>query len=87
MTAPRGMQKAPGPPERGARPGGGVAGGSQGTNGQHESLRNMLSRRAAENQQAMMQALDNVPEQSREALQQAIAAADNGYRQALGSLD
>ncbi|MFC1967147.1 DUF5667 domain-containing protein [Chloroflexota bacterium] len=87
-VAARGPQKAQGPPERGGedrQKGPEVKQNAKA--GQQEKLRNTLSRQAAENRQALRGALDNVPEQAREALLRAIAAADNGYQRALGSLD
>ena len=77
--------KAPGPPE-------GIEPGRDARRGGIESaeptgLRARLSRRAAENLEALQAVLERVPESARPALRRAIEVADTGYEQALRSLD
>jgi hypothetical protein len=49
-------------------------------------LKELLSRRAVENQDALRAALERVPESVRPALQKALEDADVGYGQALDKL-
>jgi hypothetical protein len=76
----------PGPPEE-AGPGRGGGDDEGAKPDKQAQLKRILSRRAAENQEALRAVLEKVPESVRPALRQAIEVAVTGYEQAIGNLD
>ena len=80
LTAPRApvMSESAGPDR---------AAGKSGEAGKQAKFKSELSRSAVENQNALLEVLEEVPESVKPALQRAIEAAGAGYEQALRNLD
>jgi len=90
LMAPPTSEEAETPPEAAAAPQPGKAwGGSDDSarNGNRVQLRERLAYNAAHNQAVLRQALDKVPESTKDALRRALAVSEAGYDEVLEALE